>query len=114
LPFAADEVWSWWHDGSVHTTDWPVADDIRSLAPDGNAEVLTAAAQVLGEIRKAKTSEKKSQRAGVAKCVVHAPAETLAYVEASHADLRDAGSIQDFVLNIADGDVMVETTLADD
>ena len=36
LPFVADEVWSWWKEGSVHRATWPTPEE--ALAPLGGAE----------------------------------------------------------------------------
>jgi valyl-tRNA synthetase len=109
LPFVAEEVWSWWQDGSVHRAAWPTPDE---LALDGDPEVFTAAADALGQVRKAKTEAKQSMRAEVASAVVTAPAALLDRVRAAEVDLRESGRIAE--LSYVEGaELAVDVTLAD-
>jgi len=84
LPFVADEVWSWWHDTSIHAEPWPVptgATSDLSLDPAG---------EVLARVRGTKTAAKVSQRAAVARLAVQGPPDWLEHVTAAHRDLVDA------------------------
>ncbi|MGH9133312.1 MAG: valine--tRNA ligase [Ilumatobacteraceae bacterium] len=89
LPFASEEAWSWWHDSSVHAASWPAP---RPLG--GDPDLLDPVGEILGEVRRAKTEAKQSQRAEVAELRVTAPAAMHAAIEAGRADLADAGSIR--------------------
>ena len=112
LPFVTEEVWSWWQQGSVHLAAWPEAAELGSHAR-GDTEVLAAAAEVLGAVRREKTAHQRSMRARVARLVVTAPAATLAAVEAARGDIADAGGVDELVL--AEGDALsVEVELADE
>ena len=55
--------------------------------------------EVLARVRRVKTEAKLSQRAGVARVIVRAPAEARRGVEAAAADLRDALTIAELVLD---------------
>ncbi|MGH9021362.1 MAG: valine--tRNA ligase, partial [Acidimicrobiales bacterium] len=69
LPFATEEAWSWWHDGSVHVAPWPRASEWPD--PTGvPGSVFGPVAQVLESVRRTKSNAKASQRADVARCVV--------------------------------------------
>ncbi len=106
LPFATEEVWSWYADGSIHRQPWP------TLAEDtGNPAVLTAAGEVLGQVRKAKSAAKTSMRTGVSKLVVRDSAERLALYSFASADIVNAGVVSEFVLE--EGEPAVEVTLVD-
>jgi valyl-tRNA synthetase len=98
LPFVTEEVWSWWQQGSVHRARWPEAAELREAAGAADGMVLEIAAAVLGEVRKAKSEAKLSQRAAVERVVVRDSTGPLDALRAAEADLRDAGSIADLVL----------------
>jgi valyl-tRNA synthetase len=105
LPFAAEEVWSWWREGSVHRAPWP---DAAALRPDGvgeaEADSLRRAADVLSEVRKAKSSAKTSQRTPVVRLVLQG-------TEAAYApfleDLRNAAVVEGVVEYAGEGDELV-------
>ena len=85
----------------------------RAGRVDGDPAVLAAAAQVLGEVRKAKTTAQKSMRAPVASVQVVGPTEFLTALAAAEHDVRDAAGLTGD-LTTADGDeVAVEVQLAD-
>jgi valyl-tRNA synthetase len=88
LPFATEEVWSWWRDGSVHRAPWP------ERVPAGRGAdplPLEAAGLVLGAIRRAKSEARLPLRTPVARVVVRGTPERLAAVRAAEPDLRAAG-----------------------
>ena len=61
LPFATEEVWSWWREGSIHTSAWPDASALLAKAgDDADPEILTLAGLALTELRRPKTEAKRS------------------------------------------------------
>ncbi len=112
LPFVTEEVWSWWQEGSVHRAPWPT---VAEVGPHAGAEpaVLDVAAEVLGVIRREKTSHKRSMRARVATLTVTAPPAVLLDVEAARNDIVDAGGVDDFVTQ-EDEALRVDVVLADE
>jgi valyl-tRNA synthetase len=114
LPFVTEEVWSWWQIGSIHTAPWPTTDELSSgdstPGPDVDA-VLEVAAEVLGLIRRAKTTAKRSMRAEVAQLHVTDTAARLDALAAAQGDLRDAGGVLALVTTVGD-EASVEVQLA--
>ena len=94
LPFATEEVWSWWQEGSVHLASWPELDEIS----EGSAELLSAASEALIAIRKSKTDEKLSMKAEITSMVLAGP-DILSEVE---RDLAAVGRIESLTLTAAD------------
>jgi valyl-tRNA synthetase len=99
LPFATEEVWSWWRPGSVHTSRWPTAEEILAVceprAEDPRAvRALQFASQVLGAIRKKKSEEQRPLKTAVVRALIRAPENDLALLPDVERDLRAAGLIQ--------------------
>jgi len=92
LPFCTDEVWSWWHDASVHRATWPTPNPIDISGADAELLLHTASA-VLSEIRRTKTEAKVSQRAKVSRAVVTCDTAQAEAVAKAHSDLVKAGSV---------------------
>ncbi len=94
LPFATEEVWSWWQEGSVHQAAWPSTAEL----PEGSAELLGAASEALIAIRKSKTDQKLSMKAEISTMVLNGPA-VLSKVK---RDLAAVGRIANLTLEPAD------------
>ena len=97
LPFATEEVWSWWKSDSIHLQNWPTANETLAdfdVSENANS-LLDATCVVLAAVRRAKTEAKVSQRAEVAELVVTASPATIALLQANILDLRNAGALQE-------------------
>ena len=131
LPYACEEAWSWGHTeggalpefgtGSVHRSSWPEAAGLRALTSaraDADADfgpetavsgpsapsVLQVAAEVLRQIRKAKSDAKRSVRAEVARVTVRDIGPRLAAVQTVLEDLRSAGNVAELItVELRDG-----------
>ncbi|HTJ72468.1 MAG TPA: valine--tRNA ligase [Actinospica sp.] len=91
LPYATEEVWSWTHQGSIHTSAWPTPDEWADVA--GDRRLLDAASAAIGAVRKAKTDAKLSMRTEVASAVVAAAAGHAELIRGFENDLRAAGRL---------------------
>ena len=111
LPFVTEEVWSWWQSDSVHLAPWPDAAELRSelaradaesvradaeLRHDGRDEdeALAVAADVLREVRKAKSQAQRPMRAPVRLVRVHDTPARLRALQLGLGDLLQAGAIE--------------------
>ena len=98
LPFAAEEVWSWWQPGSVHTARWPSAADVdRLAAADAQAlRALDAGTEVLGEIRRVKSLEKRPLKARIDVARVTWTADGIELLRQVEIDVRTAAGVERF------------------
>ena len=103
LPFVTEEVWSWWHEGSIHRSPWPTADPIRAAATDGDPAVYAVAADVLGEIRRAKSEAKRPLRTEVSSATATDTQPRIDALQLAIQDVIDAGRVSDFNTAISDG-----------
>ncbi|MCP3425782.1 valine--tRNA ligase [Rothia sp. AR01] len=101
LPFATDEVWSWWREGTVHRAAWPSTEGYAEIAAAGDAEVLTVVGRALSGLRKSKSEAKVKQRTEVLSGTVSAPSEVLGRIRAGLEDLKAAGNVRS--LDLAEG-----------
>ena len=114
LPFATDEVWSWWQEGSIHRSSWPKASELTEGLDSAFLELLPLAEQALFGIRKAKSDAKASMKADVLSATLVIPPAALAQMELLSADLRAAGRIAELSFDSGETleirDVLLETS----
>jgi len=109
LPYVTEEVWRWWHTGSVHLAPWPTIEELGAISVDPGS-IYQPVCDTLEAIRREKSTAKVSQRASVARLVVHAPEEFASALRACANDLVAAGNVQEFVVLDAN-ELRVEVTL---
>jgi valyl-tRNA synthetase len=117
LPFATEEAWSWWQDGSVHRAAWPEPAGLAALAEAGQAGpgaglteagvtgagvtgagvtgtgALDAAAAAIAAVRRAKSQARLPMKAPVSRLILTAPQEQLDALDAAAPDVLAAGHI---------------------
>jgi valyl-tRNA synthetase len=93
LPYATEEVWSWWHEGSIHRAPWPVPDDLRSIAAQADPAMLGAVGAALAGVRRVKSEAKVGMRADVKSAVLTGPPALLDRIRLAAGDLSAAGRI---------------------
>jgi valyl-tRNA synthetase len=108
LPYVTEEVWSWWRAGSIHASPWPAGAELDGHL--GDPAVLDTTAQVLSQVRKAKSDAKVSMRTPVAAMTVCDTPERVALVRSALTDLGEAAGAER--IEFTTGDFSVETELA--
>ncbi|OFI39572.1 valine--tRNA ligase [Arthrobacter sp. SW1] len=103
LPFATEEVWSWWRAGSVHRASWPSPLEIA----DGDTTMLGTVGLALSGIRKAKSEAKVKQRTEVLSASISANESFVAQLKAGLGDLKAAANAREISLVAADGELAV-------
>ena len=89
LPYATEEVWSWWRQGSIHRAAWPN----EAFPAGGEPVVYEVAAWALGEIRKVKALAKRSLRTDVVHLIVRDTPERLKILRGVERDVAEAGRV---------------------
>ncbi|GEL94416.1 valine--tRNA ligase [Cellulomonas composti] len=107
LPFATEEVWSWWREGSVHRASWPTSEPLRAAAGDVPFAVVGAAGGALAALRKVKSEAKVSMRTEILEVTLEVPAAQAAGVQLALDDVRAAGRATGALTLVdVDGDVV--------
>jgi valyl-tRNA synthetase len=102
IPFATEEAWSWWQEGSVHRSNWPVADDLSGFIGSQNASLLSLASQALIGIRKAKSDEKLSMKAEITRLTIEAGEQEIESLKLIDSDLKSVGKIDEINYKVSE------------
>jgi valyl-tRNA synthetase len=102
LPYVTEEVWSWWHTGSVHRASWP-----EPPVTDGGPELWSLTSTALAQIRKFKSDRHMSMRSELARAEIRGSAADLAVLAAGLPDLKAAGRVAEVILISTEADSSV-------
>lgn len=110
MPFVTEEVWSWWQQGSVHNTAWPVRTDVPST---GDAALLEDISTVLTSLRGVKSAAKASMKTPLSSATISGPADQVDRLGGVEQDLRAVGRVQaPFVWVACDAALSVDAVIA--
>lgn len=109
LPYATEEVWSWWQSGSIHAQTWPKVEEFSDLDVEHDG-LLEIASQALFGVRKAKSDAKVSMKAEVLSATLKTP--NVAAVRLLEADLKAVGRIAELTVVEGSETEMVDVVLA--
>jgi valyl-tRNA synthetase len=102
IPFATEEAWSWWQEGSVHRSKWPVSEDLSGFTGSQIAGLLSLASQALIGIRKAKSDAKLSMKAEITSLTIEASEQEIASLKLIESDLKSVGKIDDINYKVSE------------
>ncbi|PJJ63467.1 valine--tRNA ligase [Compostimonas suwonensis] len=108
VPFATEEAWSWFNDGSVHLASWPTREELGA-GETGDPQLLPLASAALTGIRRSKTDAKASQKAAVTSAIITGTAVQIGALALAASDLKAVGKIAD--LTFAEGDELAVTNI---
>jgi valyl-tRNA synthetase len=94
IPYATEEVWSWYRTGSVHRAPWPTAQPLRDAAAGADADIIRVAGEALTVLRKVKSENKVSQRTTYAWVTLTVPAVDRARLDAVLGDMVRAAHVR--------------------
>ncbi|RFT17392.1 valine--tRNA ligase [Cutibacterium acnes] len=103
LPFVTEEVWSWWKDGSVHTSFWPTTDEIPVT---GDVDLMSDVSAALVELRGVKSTHKVPMRTPILSARISAPASVIANLKAVESDLAKVSKTESLTF-LAEGDELI-------
>jgi len=105
LPFVTEEVWSWWQDGSIHTSRWPASGELEELLIEKSQErhridqqAYEWATQVMFEVRRQRSEAKQALKVPITHVTIRADATALGLMPQVEADLKSALRVQRFEL----------------
>jgi valyl-tRNA synthetase len=94
VPFATEEVWSWWHEGSVHRASWPTPRDLDLGGTTPDTTILADAGLALAALRKIKSEAKASMRTPIVSATLVAETDRMVQrIQSAVTDLRGAGRV---------------------
>jgi valyl-tRNA synthetase len=102
IPFAAEEAWSWWQEGSVHRASWPAPDVLDAFTDSQTPNLLSLASQALIGIRKAKSDEKLSMKAEISSLTIEANESDIEALKLIESDLKSVGKIDQISYKVSD------------
>ena len=104
IPFATEEAWNWWQEGSIHRTTWPLASELEGFTQGQSASMLKTASDALMGVRKAKSDQQLSMKAEITSLTISAPEDKLQELKQLESDLRSVGKIEK--ISFVAGDVL--------